>query len=322
MRIEELKKALSYKVEPVYLIEGEDAYFRELALKTIKKTCVSQAELNYNIFEGGYASSNQAAVVMALMQYPFMSDKRMIVIRNFTPTAKDLKGGELDKYLKNPADTSVLCIVNGSNNEALKKYENVTVIDCGKADVDVLTRYIQVTLKNENLIITSKTARLLIDYCRMDMTKISGETEKLAAYCHGLAEVTEADVQELVTRETDYQVYEMTDKVAQKKYDEAYAVLSDMQSKSNDNQRIFSALYAYFRRLFFCSVSQKSNAELAKYLGVKEYAVKKAVEQASKFTPKRLKIIVDMFTRYDADFKSGKITIDSALTLAVGKIME
>jgi hypothetical protein len=35
-----------------------------------------------------------------------------------------------------------------------------------------------------------------------------------------------------------------------------------------------------------------------------------------------LKQTVDMFARYDADFKSGKISIQAALNLAMGKIMQ
>ena len=62
---------------------------------------------------------------------------------------------------------------------------------------------------------------------------------------------------------------------------------------------------------------------LSKELGVKsEYALKKLMEQSKRFTPKKLKQAIDMFVKYDADFKSGKITIVSALNLAMGKIME
>ena len=96
-----------------------------------------------------------------------------------------------------------------------------------------------------------------------------------------------------------------------------------MLSKSNDHQRIFSSLYYHFRKLFFCSVSVKSPGVLGKELGVRsEYALKKLMEQSKRFTPKKLKQTVDMFAKYDSDFKSGKISIVSALNLAMGKIME
>lgn len=323
MRMEELKNSLASGVAPVYLIEGEDAYLREVALKTLQNKCLTSPELNLNTFEGSYVKSNPEEMISALMQYPFMSEKRVIIVRDYNPSATDLKNKAIAGYLDSPVETSLLIIVNDTPCEPLKKFGNVTVVDCGKATMATVVRYIQGTLKRNQLIITTKNAELLADYCRLEMTKISGEVEKLIAYCHGNAEVTANDIEEMVSKENDYQIYELTEAVARKNNSVAYAILEDMLSKSNDHQRIFSSLYYHFRKLFYCSVSVKSNSVLAKELGVRsEYAIKKLVEQCKRFTPKKLKQSVDMFAKYDADFKSGELTIQSALTLAMGKIME
>lgn len=321
MRIEELKKSFADKVYPIYLVEGEDAYFRELAVKHLQEKFLSAPELNLNTFEGGFAKSNPTEMIEALMQYPFMSEKRVVLVRDYHPTATDLKNKELDGYFKNPVDTSLLIIINSTSCETLKKYDSVCVVDCGKSDINLLIKYIQVTLKRSGLIITTQNAKLLCEYCKMEMTRISGEVEKLCAYCHGLAEVTQEDIEQLTTKETDFQIYEMTENVCLKRYDKAYEILDDMLSKSADYQRLFSSLYYHFRRLFFCAVSDKKPSELAKQLGIKEFAVKKSIEQAKRFTIKKLKQTVDMFEEYDAQFKSGKISVQSALTLSVGKIM-
>ena len=323
MRMEELKASLAKGVAPVYLIEGEDAYLREVAVKNLQDKCLSSPELNLNTFEGSFIKSNPEEMISALMQYPFMSEKRVVIVRDYNPSATDLKNKAVVEYFSNPVDTSLLIIVNSTPCEPLKKFDCITVVDCGKANMAVIVKYVQGTLKRNNLIITTKNAELLAEYCRLEMTKIAGETEKLIAYCYGNAEVTAEDIEELVIKENDYQIYELTEQVARKNNDKAYAILEDMLSKSNDHQRIFSSLYYHFRKLFFCSVSVKSPSVLGKELGVKsEYALKKLIEQSKRFTPKKLKQTVDMFAKYDADFKSGKISIASTLNLAMGKIME
>ena len=323
MRIEELKTSLASNVSPVYLIEGEDAYLREVAVKTLKDKFLTSPELNLNLFEGSYVKSSPDEMIDALMQYPFMSEKRVVLVRDYNPSATDLKNKALVNYFANPVETSLLIIVNNTACEPLKKIDCITVVDCGKANMSTIVRYVQGTLKRNNLIITTKNAELLAEYCKLEMTKISGEVEKLIAYCHGEAEVTAEAIEELVIKENDYQVYELTEQVARKNATRAYAILQDMLSKSNDHQRIFTALYYHFRKLFFCSVSNKGLSVLAKELGVKsEYALKRLMEQSKRFTPKKLKQTIDMFVKYDADFKSGKITIVSALNLAMGKIME
>lgn len=321
LRIEQLKKSLAERVAPVYLIEGDDSYLCETAVKTIQNKCVTSPELNLSVYSGADVIKNQSVMTLALKQYPFMSEKRMVIVRDFTPLVNDLKGGELDKYLRDPAESGVLLIVNSKSCESLKKYESVTVVDCKKADMSVLVKYIQLTLKRENLIITVKNAQLIAEYCKSDMTRISGEVEKLCAYSSGNAEVTEEDIKTLVSKDTDYKIYELTDRVARRKNAEAYAILSDIRANGNDAQTIFSSLYYHFRRLFFCVVSKKSAKSLADDFKVKEYAMIKAAEQANRFTPKKLKEIIDMFTLYEEQFKSGKISVEAALTLAMAKIM-
>ena len=50
-------------------------------------------------------------------------------------------------------------------------------------------------------------------------------------------------------------------------------------------------------------------------------AVKKAKEQAAKFSPKRLKNIVDKLARYDFKFKSGALSLDNAFYEGVLSVM-
>lgn len=322
MRIEELKKSLSEHQFSIYLVEGEDAYFRDLALKTLQNKFLSAPDLNLSTFKGADVKTNPSEMVEALMQYPFMSEKRVVVVYDYMPTASDLKNKQLASYLDNPIDTSLLIIVNVNKCEPLKKFKSVCVVDCGKSTLELITRYIQGTLKRNNLIITAQNARLLSEYCQMDMTRISGEVEKLSAYCHGLSEVTQEDIEELVTKDTDFQIFEMTERVAQKQYDKAYEIVNDMLSKSSDYQKLFLSLYFHFRKLFNYSISSGSPQAIAKQYGVHEYGVKKSIEQGKRFGLKRLKQILDMFEKYDCEFKSGKISAQAVLTLCLGKIME
>ena len=115
MRMEELKASLASGASPVYLIEGEDAYLREVAVKILKDKYLTSPELNLNIFEGAYVKSSPDEMVDALMQYPFMSEKRVIIVRDYNPSATDLKNKSLVNYFANPVETSLLIIVNNPN---------------------------------------------------------------------------------------------------------------------------------------------------------------------------------------------------------------
>lgn len=321
MRIEELKKSLAEKVYPAYIIDGDDAYLRELAVKQIKQKCLGDNDIDFCVFDGATVKNDPDSLVSALMQYPFLSEKRIVLVRDYAPTAADLKNKGLSAYFANPSDTSVLITVNVTPCENLRKIACAERVDCSKASPAVVARYVTVTLKRQGIAVSEENARILGEYCLFDMTRVYGETEKLAAYCYGKTEATKADIDAVVIRDTDYRIYEMTEKLAQKNADGALEILNDMLSKNADPQKLFTSVYYYFRRLFFCAVSNKSYAELSKDLGIKEYAAQKSVAQAKKIGARKLKNVITAFENCDAGFKSGLISPDNALFVCVFKIL-
>ena len=321
MKFQELKKNLIDCAMPVYLIDGEDAFFRERAVKLIEDRYLSNKEMNYSAFEGSELKNNVETFISAVTSYPFLSEKRIVVVRDYYPLAQDLKNKTLTEYFDNPEQSTVLIIVNSQKNENVKKLKNVTYVDCGKGSDALLVKWIENEFKSAGIACDKEACFKLIEYCLSDMTKINNETQKLIGYCAERKTVTAKDVEALVVKDSDYQVYEMVQAAAEANYKKAYDSLYDLLSKNNDEQKLFVSLYFYFRRLLFCSVSDKTDSELAAALGVKEYAVKKSREQARAFSQKKLLNTVNYFTRCDADFKSGKISLDNALWNSFFKVL-
>jgi DNA polymerase III delta subunit len=161
---------------------------------------------------------------------------------------------------------------------------------------------------------------MIAEFCLFDMNKINAEIAKLISYSAGSGEITEDDVENLVQKETDYKIYEVVGFIADKNYDKAYSVLKEMIDDGN-GQVLLVSLYYHFRRLLHISLSDKSDAETAELLGVKEFAVKKSRMQARAFSPKRLMRINNKLIEYDEKFKSGEIALNQALLNAVFMIL-
>ena len=66
----------------------------------------------------------------------------------------------------------------------------------------------------------------------------------------------------------------------------------------------------------------KTDEQITDLLGVKPYAVKMVKNQALRFTPKKLKNIVDMIYESDRNIKMGKIKEDVAIKTAVINIIK
>lgn len=301
----------------VYLFEGEDAFFRERGLSLLKSRFVSEPELNLVTLD---SDAEVGEIISSLEGYPFLSEKRMTVIREFYPKQEAFKRG-LKGYLESPFDSSLLVILNEKPHEPLKKFSSVCVVDCGKADSALLIKWIRGECGRASVAIDGETAKLLSEYCSSDMTRIENETQKLIAHAGEGGTVTKDDLEQMVTKDTEYKIYEMTDFIAKSKFDSALTVIKDMMAKGETSQRIIVAIYYYFRKLLHVAISDKSTAELAKLLGMQEFAVRKTKEQAARFKKKALKSAVDALTDLDYKIKSGLIDADDGMYLTVFKIM-
>ncbi len=320
MKFQDLKNSLAEQIFPIYLVEGEDAFFRNRAVALIKEACLTEPDFNYTRFVGSEIKGQYDSLLSAVRIFPFMSEKRVVEVIDFNPTATDLKDKALLEYLKSPEDTTVLIIVNKSKCDALKKFPSVTLVDCQKADSDVIAKYIRAKATKAKLIISSSVCQKIIDYSLSDMSKIDGEINKLIDYCNGRAEITEADVDKIVSKDLEYKIFEIVQLVAKRNYDSAYKFLSEITSIA-EKQQFLVSLYYQFRRMFYASVTAGDADEVAEILGDKRYTIIKARELARLFSNKRLKEIMQNLARLDGEFKTGEISLDSAFSQAVFSVL-
>ncbi len=318
MKYTEFKNSLDGGQEsPVYLFEGEDVFFRERGLNLLKDKFVQNPELNL-------VSCNPDVGVTELLSslegYPFMSPKRMTVVKEFYPKQEYLKKG-LKDYLENPLNSSVLVILNEKPCDALKKFSSVAVVECKKADKGLIVRWIKGECGRADVAIDGQTAGLIAEFCSSDMTRVESETKKLISYVGGGGEIVESTVESMVARSTEYKIYELTDYIGKRKFDKALEIVADMLSKGDAPQRIITSLYNYFRRLLHAAISDKSISELMSLFGAAEYSVRKIKEQSNMFKKRAIKSAVDYLTDVDYRIKSGRLNADEGMWLSLFKII-
>lgn len=317
MKYTELRKSLENNVFSVYLFEGEDAFFRKKAIEQIEKKFVSEKSLNYVSYSGDDFDFDE--FLSSINMLPFMSDKRVTVITEFYPDKKQLE--KLNLFFENPQKEDILLISNEKVCESLKKSTNVCVVDCSKADEQTISKWIVATCKGRGVEITAGASKQICEYCLLDMTRIESEVQKMCDYVGIDGIIDETVVDQMVTKDTEFKIYEMTEAIGNKKTDEALLIIKKLLSHGETLQRLVVSMYSYYRRLLHIAISKESDSELSKRLAIKEYAVQKTRSQAKKFKVTLLKKAVDLLSDVDYRFKSGITDIDSAFYLSLFKIM-
>ncbi|MBQ8323392.1 MAG: DNA polymerase III subunit delta [Clostridia bacterium] len=312
--------------QPIYLFEGEEAYFREKGESLLRARFVQEPTLDYASFDGAALKGERLKELTdALASFPFVSEKRVVRVTEFYPSEKDYET-YLKKTFEDPPTSSVLLIVNGAKPKAggaqLSKKPNVTLVDCGRADEETIRKWIYVTCKREGIYADGVTCGKLAAYCVSDMARIAKETEKLLCFCRaeGKEKLTDEIVDALVYPDSEYKIYELANALSRRNYGAFVKILNELSTKGFNELSLLSSLSSYFKGLYETSLMKGSDREVATALGIKEYAAKKNREQAAKFsTNELLRIYGDVYTAI-GDIKCGKLTPQSALKTATARL--
>ena len=101
-----LKNRLKERVEPCYLLQGEDYYLYDRAFSMIKKACdISLPDFDLVKFDD--ENFTMKALVDSAEVLPFGSGKRLIVVKNVTKFSENDKKLLLS-YLEKPATSTVI----------------------------------------------------------------------------------------------------------------------------------------------------------------------------------------------------------------------
>lgn len=303
-----LKNELEKKLENSYLIVGEDAFLMQDAINQISLKCnVNPFDIDYDLFDSEnftfekfYASVNQM---------PFMSEKRLILVKNMTSLTESVKKSILS-YTQNPSPFACVIFVDTFNTKLFSFLEKSTaLVECSKPSFYECEKFCNKFASEYGKEIDNGAVNLLCELTNYNLASIKNEMTKLCFYVDKT--ITYEIVEKLVSKTLDYEVYEFTNALAKKNSSRAIEILNDMVARKESNGLI-ALVSNNFRRMFF-SLINDNQEETANLLKVKPYAVTKAKEQAKNFSAKKLKDIYYLLEEIDYKVKSGEMQQINAL---------
>lgn len=324
MKFTQLTKSLQQAVAPAYLIEGEEAYFRDAAVKAITEAVnISQPLLNNVRYEGESLKGDRLLSFRdELFTLPFFDEKRIVRVYGFFPAEKEFES-VLAPYLENPCETTVLLIVNEgkkANAAELKKKKNLTFVDCAREDEETLSRWLFSLMRRMGLVPDADACALMVRFCARDASRMKAETEKLLSLLGEGERVTGAHIEEYVTKDAEYKIYEMTQAASRGNFAKFQEIANDLMKKGFDEHALLSSLTSHFETLAAVSNMKGSDEEIAKALSQNAYAVKKNREAARRLGKERVKELYEGLYGLSSGAKSGKFQKQGALFLATAKI--
>ena len=313
------KNSIEAGAAPIYLFEGEEEYFKHRGEEMLRERFLSEPALNSAAFDGPELKGDRLTSLVAAAQcFPFCSEKRIVKVTDLFPSER-----EFDTYLKpyfeHPCASTILLIVNNKGGKAkgadLKKAPNVTYVDCSRADEETVLRWIFTRMRCEGVACDTECCERIMRYCLGSMSRIAAETEKLLAYAGKGGTITAADVDAVVYRDAEYKIYEMTDALGRGNFAGYMSVMNELMGKGMDEAGVLNSLCNFFRTMYAVAVLKRTDADAAKVLGMKEYAVKMSRRQANAWGKERSVRTYFFILGAVNEIKSGKRTPQGALAV-------
>ncbi len=308
-----LKKRLSEGLARVYVVEGDDYYLFDKAFLMIKNACgITLNDFNVNVFDEESFSTDKLFAATELL--PIIDEKRLVVIKGGRLSESDKKR-TTEILLHIPKTTVVVVFDYNKNFEFLKK--DFVLVDANRMDKELVKKLITAYLAKISKKIDADAMDELIESCNGYLTRIMNELNKLVCFDLDSENITKESVDKLVNKDIEFSVFELTEALSKKDGDKAIRLLKLMEK----DQGVFALISNQFRRLFYASISDLTNAELAGLLGVKEFAIMKARQLAKGFSKAQLKKICSLLEEMDYAVKSGAMLQTNALYLLVFNIL-
>ncbi len=324
MKFEQLKQSLKQQIMPCYLINGGESYLTTHALKMIESSLnISYPDFNKTVF---YDNTLKTAkdIVAACEEMPFSDEKRIIIVHDYLNKKNDSEKNIFLNYLKNPNPSTCLVFFSTNKSEFFSTFNSndICVVECEKISMQALQALAMSICNNLNISFTPQALNKLFDYCNYSPTKIVTEITKFSSIpAKNSGVFAGEDVEENVTKDIEYVVFDLTSAITQKNSNKVYLLIQTMLNNKEQPINIISTISNHFRRLFVIARSTNTPNQISQFLNIKEFAVTKYLQQAANFSQKRLKEIFDLCVQTEFMAKSGKLSPDAALNYLIGSIL-
>ena len=326
----------------LYILFGQDDFSLTESLEEIKRGIGDQALLatNTTILDGQQISLDQLRTVCGTL--PFLAERRLVIVNGllerFKPkvSLKRKKGYETHQkneyklfgdYIHGIPDTTVLVLIDGKlkgDNPLLKEIS-------GKAEVRTfpllrgtkLRQWIQKHIAKEGGSISPQAVALLAKLVGGNLWIMANEINKLVLFTSGRL-IEEEDVKALVSYGQEANIFGMVDAVLEFKTGAAEQSLHQLLARGIAPAYLLVILSRQIEKIVRLKelVSQrKSEVEIRDRLGLtSEFAWHKTLDQADRYSLKRLKEVYHQLLQADLSIKTGKYDGELALNILIAEL--
>ncbi|HAQ9604358.1 TPA: DNA polymerase III subunit delta [Enterococcus faecium] len=329
----ELQKIRKEKLASCYLILGTEKFLQDQVRTEIVKKIQLEGEDDLNFLSFDMENASLDEVVAEAETLPFFGDQRLVFVENpyFLTGEKVNNGIEqntdlLTAYLKEPLESTVLVFF--APYEKLDERKKVTkqlkktaiIINVQQLNEKEVRQYLMNTLENYSIKMERSAIDLFLRLTDLDLSKMMRELQKLVLYGQNQQQITVREVEELVPKTLEHNIFDMTQYILKGKTEQALRLYEDLVMQGEEtikiNAILLSQLRLFLQTKFLVKIGYQQ-ANIAETLKIHPYRVKLAMQEVKKFDEHLLVQLFDQLVEMDYQIKTGQIEKELSFQLFV-----
>ena len=325
------------------LIYGTEEFLIDAAVKNIKKKYIDENYESMNYIEFEKIENNFSDFYEFVTTYPFMSEKKLCVIKeaNFLTSTGSLNKNDEEKFNEVSEEGFDSCIKifllkdkkPDSRKKIVKKFkDNNAIFEINKLNEQELSKYIADKFKSNNLNINLSLANYIANdsgYLEYESTislyHINNEIDKISSYKTGFKDVSMDDVESLLIKSSESNVFKLIDNICDGNKEQAFGILDDMLLNNTPEQVIIHMLIRHYRMLYqYVILTDKGysfNEVMAK-MKLKNFVANKISKQTRSLNAKKIEYYLEKILEIDKKIKTGEIESRIGLELITNGIIK
>lgn len=330
------------KVPNCVLLYGTEEYYIDEAVRTIRKKYVDSDYESMNYVEFEKIENNFNDFYEFVTTFPFMSDKKVCVVKeaSFLTSTGSLNKKDEDKLadLMNQLDSCIIAfLIKGGKADSRKKLvkslkDKSAVFELNKLSEGELTKYIVNRFKTNKLNINLQDADYIannsgyLDYeSTVSLYHVNNEVDKIASYKTDSDSVTFEDIDRLLIKSVESNIFKLVDYICENKKDRAFEILDEMLLNNTPEQFIIHMITRQYRMLFQFVVLQKkgySYNDIMNRMKIKNFVATKLSKQAKSLDQEKIQHYMEKILDIDRKIKTGEIDNRVGLELITNGIIK
>ncbi|MBO7225341.1 MAG: DNA polymerase III subunit delta [Bacteroidales bacterium] len=313
MAVKKIEEILSHfdkrQFSPVYLLTGEENYYMDLLTSKFEEEILDEAERDFNLTTLYGLETNAKEICSFAKQYPIMSEKRLIIVKEFQQIDKK-ELSQLSFYVERPLASTILVLVN-KNKTIDKKFSDKVnksgiVFESAKLYENKVIPWIDKYVRDKRFLIETSATSLIFECLGNNLQKIANEIDKMSINLKEGSQITQSDVANHIGVNKDYNIFELQNAIGRLNHTKINKIVNYLLANTNENpiQAMLPNLFAYFVKVIITAqLKDKTNESVASAIGVSPYFAKDYIYASQIFPLEKLYQNIEIIKDYDLKTK-------------------